>query len=219
MVRFSKSYWLIFAVLAVTYAANAWLRAPKISAGGTAAIPTLAPELPGWRMEQPPLAERVAQQLKADRVLLYNYYDAHNRRVEFFVGYYEDQQFGAQVHSPLHCLPGAGWTVLHNEKFPLPFAHLPGAASKLDISKKTEQQIVVYWFVSDEEVVKNEMDLKLRLLRNAFLRRVTSVYFYRVCVTQQEGAPDAAMKLLQDFLTALGSHLQPHNPARRMSEI
>lgn len=219
MVFFSKSYWLIFTALAVTYAANVWLRAPKVSAKTAAAIPKLAPQLPGWRVEQPPLSDRVAQQLKADEVGLYNYYDDRDRRVELFVGYYEDQQFGAQVHSPMHCLPGAGWTVLHNEKFSLPFAHLPGLASKLDISKKTEQQIVVYWFVSDDEVVKNEMDLKLRLLRNAFLRRVTSVYFYRVCVAQQEGAPDAALKLLHDFLTALGSHLQRHAPGRRVSEI
>ncbi len=203
MVQFSQRYWLLLGLMLAAFAANLWLRAPKLAARERYELRRLAPDLPGWRKEEPRLPEQTAQQLKADEILLRNYYDSQNRRVEFFVGYYEDQQFGAQVHSPLHCLPGAGWTILRNDKFQLPFEHMRGAASKLDISKKDDQQIVLYWFVSDGKVVQNEMDLKIRLMVNAFQRRVTSVYFYRVCVAYQESEANAGLALLQEFLNAL----------------
>lgn len=204
---FSKQYWLILALMSLSFAASAWVRAPKPGVSAQVDLRQLAPELVGWRKETPQLSERAAEQLKADQILLHNYRDAQNHRVEFFVGYYRDQQFGAQVHSPLHCLPGAGWTILRNEKMPLPFKKKSGTASKLDISKKNEQQFVVYWFVSEGEIVKNEWDLKLRLLRNALLRRGTSVYFYRVCVAYQEDEPQAGRAVLQNFLEALDPRL------------
>lgn len=210
MIAFSKQYWLIIALMGLSLAASAWVRAPKPVVEAKVELRRLAPELDGWQKEQPELSPRAAEQLQADQILLRNYFDAQGRRVEFFIGYYRDQQFGAQVHSPLHCLPGAGWTILRKEKLPLPFEKNSGLASKLDISKKGEQQYVVYWFVSEGEIVKNEMDLKLHLLRNALLRRGTSVYFYRVCVAYQENEPEAGATLLQDFLRALGP---------RMSEI
>lgn len=207
MVQFSSRYWFMMALLGLAYAGSWWVRAPKAVIAEQLQVQRLAPELAGWRKETPQLSERAVEQLKADQILLHNYRDAQNHRVEFFVGYYRDQQFGAQVHSPLHCLPGAGWTILRNEKMPLPFKKKSGTASKLDISKKTEQQYVVYWFVSEGEIVKNEWDLKLRLLRNALLRRGTSVYFYRVCVAYQEDEPQAGRAVLQNFLEALGPRL------------
>ncbi len=207
MVQFSTRYWFMMALLGLAYAGSWWVRAPKSVVAEPIDLSRLAPELAGWRKETPQLSARAAEQLQADQILLHNYHDAQNRRVELFVGYYRDQQFGAQVHSPLHCLPGAGWTILRNEKMPLPFEKISGVASKLAISKKNEQQYVVYWFVSEGEIVKNEMDLKLRLLRNALLRRGTSVYFYRVCVAYQEDAPQAGRALLQNFLEALGPRL------------
>jgi EpsI family protein len=202
--RFSSRYWLMLGLIAFAFAANSWLRAPKPMAETKIDLRRLAPELPGWRHEELGLSTRAAEQLKADQILVRNYYDGRGRGVEFFAGYYQDQQFGAQVHSPLHCLPGAGWTILRNEKFQLPFTRLAGAASRLDISKKNGRQFVVYWFVSDGEIVKNEMELKVRLLRNTLQRRATSVYFYRVCAAYQENDPQTALALLQDFLKALG---------------
>lgn len=207
MIQFSKQYWLIIALMSMSLAASAWVRAPKPGNEEEVELSRLAPALEGWQKEEPELSARAVEQLKADQILLRNYFDAQGRRVEFFIGYYRDQQFGAQVHSPLHCLPGAGWTILRNEKLPLPFEKISGVASKLDISKKGGQQYVVYWFVSEGEIVKNEMDLKRRLLRNALLRRGTSVYFYRVCVAYQENEPEAGATLLQDFLRALGPRL------------
>ena len=202
--HFSPRYWFMIGLIAFAFAANVWLRAPKPMTETKVDLHRLAPELPGWRHEELALSARAEEQLKADQILMHNYYDEHGRRVEFFIGYYQDQQFGAQVHSPLHCLPGAGWTILRNEKLQLPFAQLAGAASKLAIGKKDGQQFVVYWFVSDGEIVKNEMELKVRLLRNTLLRRATAVYFYRVCVAYQEDDPQPALALLQGFLKALG---------------
>ncbi|MEK7729340.1 MAG: exosortase C-terminal domain/associated protein EpsI [candidate division KSB1 bacterium] len=205
--HFSPRYWIIIGMMTLAFAASGWVRAPKPLVEEKVELPRLAPELVGWHREEPQLSARAAEQLKADQILLYNYSDARGRRVEFFLGYYRDQQFGAQVHSPLHCLPGAGWTILRNDKLPLPFEKISGVASKLDISKKNEQQYVVYWFVSEGEIVKNEMDLKIRLLRNALRRRGTSVYFYRVCVAYQENDSQAGALLLHDFLQALGPRL------------
>src|SRR5882762_9670739 len=49
--------------------------------------------------------------LQADDYLLRNYRAGDGRIASFYVGYYATQRNGATYHSPLNCLPGAGWTM------------------------------------------------------------------------------------------------------------
>ncbi len=49
--------------------------------------------------------------LKASDYLLRDYREPDGRNMNFYVGYYASQRDGATYHSPLNCLPGAGWVM------------------------------------------------------------------------------------------------------------
>src|SRR6267378_6758325 len=49
--------------------------------------------------------------LRADDYLSRNYASSDGHAASFYVGYYASQRNGATYHSPLNCLPGAGWSM------------------------------------------------------------------------------------------------------------
>src|ERR671933_679529 len=53
----------------------------------------------------------VEQILRADDYVIRDYAAPDGRTANFYVGYYLTQRNGATYHSPLNCLPGAGWTM------------------------------------------------------------------------------------------------------------
>lgn len=188
--------------MVATFAATAWVRAPQLLSETNVDLRRFPKYFAGWGAKDDSLDESTVQALHTDQVLLRHYTDMNGRRVELFISYYQDQKFGAQVHSPLHCLPGSGWTILRHDKMPLPFATDIAIANKLHINKDSKNQLVIYWFASSGDVVKNEIDLKIRLLVNAFKRKPTSVYFYRISITFTENGEGVALQSVQEFLRA-----------------
>lgn len=192
--------------MAITYAANMWLRAPKTTNGQEVDLQRFPRQFDGWVAEEFMLNDKIQEVLRTDQTLLRHYIGKNGKKVELFIGYFRDQKFGAQVHSPLHCLPGSGWTIIHHGKLQLPFNLPEGHANQLHIVKNDENQFVLYWFNSDGNLVKNEFDLKIRLLINAFKNRATSVYFYRLCVPFAANEEKAALQALEEFLVAASPH-------------
>jgi EpsI family protein len=192
--------------MACTWAVTVWIRAPKTAGDETVDLKRFPMQLEGWSAKDDSLDQAIERVLHTDQVLLRYYTDMNGRRVELFVAYYRDQKFGAQVHSPQHCLPGSGWTIVRHDEITLP---LDGESltKRLHIEKKGENQFVVYWFTSDEHVVQNEFDLKIRLLLNAFRHKATSVYFYRVSIPFSEHQETVAMQTLKEFLKAATIHI------------
>ena len=208
MVQFSREYWIVLSLMAATLAATVWVRSPKTSSDENVDLKRFPKHFAGWSAEEDSLDASTTRALRTDQVLLRYYTDMNGRRVELFIGYYQDQRFGAQVHSPLHCLPGSGWTILRHDKMLLPFATNAAIANKLHINKDGKNQLVVYWFASSGDIVKNEFDLKIRLLLNAFKRETTSVYFYRISLVFAENEEGVALQSVHEFLKAASSYLQ-----------
>src|SRR5262249_37074190 len=50
--------------------------------------------------------------LKVNDYLMRSYVDSAGRRVLLYVGYWQTQRKGAQIHSPKNCLAGSGWEPL-----------------------------------------------------------------------------------------------------------
>jgi EpsI family protein len=193
--------------MAATLAATGWVRAPKTLKDGSVDLGRFPKQFAGWSARDDSLDETTKMALRTNQVLLRYYTDMNGRRVELFIGYYQDQRFGAQVHSPIHCLPGSGWTILRHDKMLLPFATNAAIANKLHINKDGNNQFVVYWFASNGDIVKNEFDLKIRLLLNALKRETTSVYFYRISVAFAENGEGVALQSVQEFLKVASSYL------------
>jgi EpsI family protein len=104
--------------MAVTSGINSWIRSPQKSDDQAVNLQHFPKQLQNWVAEEYALDDRVERVLRTDQTLWRYYTDTNGKRVELFVAYYRDQKFGAQVHSPQHCLPGSGWTILRHGDMP-----------------------------------------------------------------------------------------------------
>src|SRR5262245_38736123 len=64
-----------------------------------------------WQGRDIDLDDRVARVLGVDDYLNRSYSTAM-ANVGLYVGFYQTQRQGSSIHSPLNCLPGAGWNPL-----------------------------------------------------------------------------------------------------------
>ena len=53
---------------------------------------------------------------------LNRFYVSAERFAHLYIGYYRSQREGASIHSPLNCLPGAGWLPLSNGRLDISIA-------------------------------------------------------------------------------------------------
>ena len=123
------------------------------------------------------LSERELAVLGVDEYLNRVYYNEHGSPVGLYVGYYESQRQGDTIHSPLNCLPGAGWTSVSAGRIRLPVSRrgVPGAeasepwieVNRHIVEKGADQQFVLYWYQSHGRVVASEYWAKLYLVLDA----------------------------------------------------
>lgn len=85
--------------------------------------------------------------LRASDYLLRDYRAANGRTVNFYVGYYASQRDGATYHSPLNCLPGAGWVMSEPGTITIsPKGRPPFVANRYLIQNGANKDLLVYWY-------------------------------------------------------------------------
>jgi len=132
---------------------------------------TFPRQLGDWTgVPQPPLTEQVAKVLGADDYLTRAYFRPDGTGVGLFVGYWQSQRQGDTMHSPLNCLPGAGWQPVSVGTIGLPDPRAPGTritVNRVVIQKGLEKQLVLYWYQSHGRVVASEYWGKFYLMADA----------------------------------------------------
>jgi EpsI family protein len=95
--------------------------------------------------------------LRASDYVLRNYRGADGRVVNFYVGYYASQREGATYHSPLNCLPGAGWVMSQPGQITItPQGRTPFVANKYLIQNGDHKELLVYWYQGRGRAVASE---------------------------------------------------------------
>lgn len=132
-----------------------------------------------------------------------------NRRYEdgedvywLFVGYFAQQRFGSQIHSPRHCYPGSGWNVLITGKMDQ-VGDTP--SRKLVIQKNKERRVVLYHYQTRGGLTTSELRLKTELALSSLLGRPLDAAFVRFSTRVLEAeSDDEALTRLADFTRQLG---------------
>ena len=104
-----------------------------------------------------------------------------DRYVDLFLAYVPNQRTGDWLHSPKHCLPGAGWA-------PVAANHLslarPGGGqitvNRYVIAKGLDRQVVLYWYQAHGRVVASEYWAKFYLVDDAIRLHRTDGALVRV---------------------------------------
>ena len=142
-----------------------------------------------------PLTKEVLAVLGADDYLS-RFYRRERDAVGLFIGYYQSQRQGDSIHSPLNCLPGAGWQPLEKSYVPITVADAAGNRSEITVNryvieKGLDQQVVLYWYQSHGRVIANEYRSKIFMIYDAARLNRSDAALVRI-TSSRIGASEAA---------------------------
>jgi EpsI family protein len=173
-----------------------------------------------WRaVEDPPIEEDVLKVLGVDDYLSRAYYKPDGAAVGLYIGFYGSQRQGDTIHSPLNCLPGAGWAPVSTGRLRIADARGPGQDMEVNryvVQKGLDSQLVLYWYQSHGRVVASEYASRLYLIKDAIRLNRTDGSMVRVIAPVRVNAEDggaSAERLAAEFVRALVAHLSPYLPS------
>jgi EpsI family protein len=149
-------------------------------------LATLPLELGKWRgQESPAMASNVLKVLGVDEYLNRVYLADREPFVSLYVGFYASQRQGDTIHSPLNCLPGAGWQPVVQDRITIPVSDASGSIRSITINqfviqKGLERQIVLYWYQSHGRVIASEYASKIYMVYDAMRLNRTDAALVRV---------------------------------------
>ena len=131
--------------------------------------------------------------LRADDYLARDYMLPDGRSANFYVGYYATQRNGATYHSPLNCLPGAGWTLNEPETILITPAGggAPFEANRYIIQNSETRQLLIYWYQGRGRAVASEYWGKIYTVIDSVKRRRSDGAMVRVIVPIGKSEADA----------------------------
>lgn len=144
--------------------------------------------------------------------------------VSLYVGYYQSQRQGETMHSPLNCLPGAGWEPVRRERIRFPVPEDARASfgpmieiNRLTIRKGLERQVVLYWYQSHNRVVASEYWGKIYTVLDAIRYNRTDAALIRIISPvlgddMELDSERAAMEFAQAIFPMLTRHLPSSDP-------
>jgi len=118
------------------------------------------------------------------------FYSRGDDLVHLYVGYYASQREGSTIHSPLNCLPGAGWIPTSTGRW-----RVPGTSDDVNrvvIQKGLDQQLVLYWYQSHGRVVASEYSSKMFLVFDAMRINRTDAALVRIIAPFRDADADPA---------------------------
>jgi EpsI family protein len=134
--------------------------------------------------------------------------------VNLFIAYFPSQRAGDTIHSPQHCLPGAGWTPVANHRVTL---SLPGhdsfPANLYIVSHGDARRLVLYWFWAHDRGVASEYWAKFYLIKDAIKLHRSDGALVRIMIDMNPGeTPEAAQKRILPFTARVVPLLDDYIP-------
>jgi EpsI family protein len=127
--------------------------------------------------------------------------------IGLFIAYFPSQKTGDTIHSPNHCLPGAGWVPTLRQVVQI--SRPDGSsfpANRYVVSKEGNRQLVLYWFQAHGRAVASEYWAKYYLVADSIRMNRSDGALVRLMSPMYPGeTPDAA----QARVMQVGSQLLP----------
>jgi EpsI family protein len=130
--------------------------------------------------------------------------------ISLFIGYFATQRTGQTMHSPQHCLPGAGWT-FESQKY-VNIKDVNGKNYQVGeyiIGNGEIRQFVIYWYQAHGRSVPNEYLAKLYMVTDAIRTNRTDGALVRVITTI---APYETLESAEDRAIHFTQQMAPYLP-------
>lgn len=108
-------------------------------------------------------------------------HDLQSPRIGLFIAYFPSQRTGVTIHSPKHCLPGAGWSFESSRYVDLKDAN--GRVHQVGeyiIANGDDRQFVIYWYEAHGRSVASEYTAKFYMVTDALRLNRTDGALVRV---------------------------------------
>jgi exosortase D (VPLPA-CTERM-specific) len=172
-------------------------------------LSSLSSQIGGWKGTDEALDEQTLEILGPGEFLVRDYENASEPQpwINLYIAYFPSQKAGDTIHSPNHCLPGAGWIPISRERIQLTRADgssIP--VNRYVVTKTGERQLVLYWFQAHGRAVASEWSAKYYLISDSIQLNRSDGGMVRLMTPMLRGeSPDAA----QARMMKLGSQLLP----------
>jgi EpsI family protein len=176
--------WITTALLLATAGYLVSAQQPEIAL--KASLSTVPMRISEWRgVTDPPFTRDILDVLGVDEYVARTYVTRSDLFVNLYVGFYKSQRQGDTIHSPLNCLPGAGWLPVEQARTTVNVSDHTGAARAITVNqfviqKGLEKQLVLYWYQSRGRVVASEYTSKVYMVADAIRLNRTDAALVRV---------------------------------------
>jgi EpsI family protein len=180
-----------------------------------ASLSSLPQQIDGWTGTDSVLDQETLDILGPGEFLVRDYENASQPQpwLNLYIAYFPTQKAGDTIHSPNHCLPGAGWVPTSREVVQI--TRPDGSsfpANRYVVSKGGERQLVLYWFQAHGREVASEYWAKYYLVSDSVRMNRSDGGLVRLMTTMLDGeSRDAAqarlMKLGSQFIPLLDSYI------------
>lgn len=179
-------------------------------------LSTFPKQIGKWTGQEEHFDEKTYEILGVDDSFFCNYSTPDGRHLQIYIGFYQSQREGDLIHSPKHCMPGAGWNIVKtsSEEIALPNVN-PGKirAAKLLLEKGAQRQVLLYWFQSRGRFITSEYMQKIYLVVDAITKHRTDGSFIRLLCRVVDGQEEKASRDIRDFATLVLPLLQDYLPS------
>jgi len=200
-----KSNWR-FAVTAVLLAITAIFLQAR---GRNEILPSREPlaslphQLGEWTGTDVPMQQDVRDILGPGDFLqrFYENTSASQPYVDLFLAYFPSQRAGDTIHSPKHCLPGAGWLPTESGRISISLpGRVPFEANRYVIAKGDDRQLVLYWYWAHDRALASEYWAKFYLVTDSIRLNRSDGSLVRVITPWLPGeAAEVAQQRLLSF--------------------
>lgn len=207
-----KSHLRFAVVVAVLLAAALFLhaRSRKEVIAPREPLASFPRTLGAWTGTDVPIAQDALEVLGSGDFLLRVYQNpaAPQPYVDVFIAYFASQRTGDTIHSPKHCLPGAGWFPVESSRVTI---SLPGKspypANRYVIAKGDDRQLVLYWYLAHNRAVASEYWAKFYLVADAIRMNRSDGALVRIITPLRGGE---AMESAEKRLLSLAADAEPY---------
>lgn len=172
-------------------------------------------QVAGWRgIQHPAFDDKVLAVLGLTDYVT-RAYVRDGATADLYIGYWQSQRQGDTIHSPLNCLPGAGWEPVSREIVPVPGAPAGSTMNRVVIQNGLDRQLVLYWYQSHGRLVASEYWSKFYLVSDAMRLNRTDGSLVRVVTPIAGDGPEAlerADAVATSFVTDLAPKLDGFLP-------
>jgi EpsI family protein len=180
-----------------------------------ASLPVTLDQWSGY--DQPRFSDEILATLGVDEYLNRTYVASGSSPIALYVGYYRSQRQGDTIHSPMNCLPGAGWEPVVTRRIAVPIREreTPIQVNQVIVQKGLDRHLVLYWYQSQSRVVASEYWSKFYMVYDAIRTNRSDGALVRVVTPMSSGRfddPDAERRAVE-FVQTLFPHLGRYLPS------